>query len=205
MAHGYTFEAEGSGYRFFPDTAAKQTSGKRSNAPFFVGNGPIWVAIIVFLVGFAQGIFLGKVIALGIAGWLLYKKFGAPKPDATGQVPVVVARDNRGSFHVSTEAIVLEGGETINAGRINSLDISNEFDAVNASFAASRTAYKAGSGMAALDAIGSDRRLKAQRTRYILSVQHGPGATTLAKGLSDNGVNGLRADVQRVLQGQSLD
>lgn len=55
-----------------------------------------------------------------------------------------------------------------------------------------------------MSAIGHDVRTHKAKTRYIVSIQHGPTDTVLAKRLSDSGANGLRADIQRVLQGQTL-
>ena len=68
----------------------------------------------------------------------------------------------------------------------------------------SRTVYKAGTGLAAAEAIGHERRVKRSKIRFFVIVQHGPNETTVAKRLSESGAVGLKADIERVLHGQSL-
>lgn len=202
MAHGYTFQREGDGYRFFPD-AVDTGGGTATGNPFMRGNGPIWLAVVALLLAFAVREPIAMLIGIGGAGWLLYTKFIAGPRQAP---PVSVGSTApTGGILVTPEAIVTETGERIPAARLNSIDVKNEYDAYFAGQGGSRTYYKAGSGMAALDAIGHERKTKASATCYFVTVQHGPTETVLAKKLSENGATGLRADIDRVLRGQSLD
>lgn len=197
MAYGYSFTREGDGYRFFPDFDASTASASQPrNIFFWVVGGSVLLAIV-----FKSPTFLGLAVVVLIVA-LVARGTGIDRP-AVAATPAPSTRT--GGFLVTPEGIVTERGERIATARMNRLDIRNEMDAANASFSGSPVRYQAGSGRAVIGAIGHDVRLAKTKTRYIVTVQHGPTETVLAKRLDENGANGLVADIQRVIDGQSLD
>lgn len=195
MTNGYTFEREGDGYRFITDQAQAGGSGARQPP---LKNLLLVAAVVVFIGSWLTQAGVSFFIGLMFTGGLLYAAYrlGPPKPAEPERRPGVL---------VTPTMIVAPDGVSIPVGRINSINIKNEMDAAAQSFAGNRTRYRAGSGMAVADAIGHDARLARAKTRYLITVQHGPADTMIAKRLNESGANGLRADIQRVLGGQSLD